>query len=175
LTMLVASISFFMVFCEYFIYKDFSFYTLLTVIIEAGVFILTYIYMLKEKLINKTNSKKTNVINLVIVILLLEYIVGIVDLLLGLIFKVNEMADIVNNLIIYAVGTCIVLIAYKLFNNTKTKISNKVEPTIKEEVKKISKPKKKVKVVSTEKKSTIPKKKVSTSKTKKTTSKKETK
>lgn len=169
LTMLGAVISFLMLVCDYFIYDDFSFYLLSEMIVEAGLFILVYWYTLKGKILSKDNTKKMNIVNLIIIILLLEYVLGIFDLLIELVFKVSTMSEISNNLIIYAVGTCIVLIAYKLFNNDKTKAINEIK--MEEPIKKEEAPKKKVKVVSTKKtttkKKTPTKKKTTTSKTKK--------
>lgn len=171
ISMLGNIISIFMIAVGYFVYDEMSWYSLLTTIFNIGIFIGTYIYLLKGKLLNLENTKKTNIINLIIILLLMEYVSGIINLLFQLLFKINSTSDITKNIIIYLVGICVVILAFKLFDKTKDKKNIKEE--IKEPVKEV-----KVIEVKEEKKKPAKKKKVTKKPVKKSVkkvTKKETK
>lgn len=140
----------------YFVYKEFSFYSLLAVLSEALIFILSYKYLSKNELLSLNNSKKTNIINLIIIFLLLEYSTGIIKVLLQLIFGLSKTVDSIKYLLLYLIGIGVVVLAYRMFSKVKDKEVVEV--------------KKEVKVVSTkENKTETPKKKVTKVNTKKKT------
>ena len=114
-------ISMFMIIVGAFVYKEFSLYTLLSLIISLGTSTGMFVYVSKGRLINNENSKKKNVINLVIAILFVEYVSDFLISALQLIFKTNESILIIKYMIVYLVGMCIVTLAYYLFQKSKDK------------------------------------------------------
>lgn len=135
---------------SYIIYKEFYLYNLLTTIIELGILIGAYKYVLKETILSVKNSKKVNFVNIIIIFLLIQYGNGLVRSILQLIFKMNETPVLIKYIIIYIVGICVVVLSYILFNK-----SNKtVEVVEAKEVKVINKTTKSKKGTSKSKKET---------------------
>jgi len=114
-------LSVFAIIVSYIIYKEFYLYNLLITFIEFGILMVSYKYVSKESILDTKNSKKNNVINLIIIFLLIQYTNGIIRAILQLIFKINETPTLVKYIIVYAVGICVVILSYILFNKNKNK------------------------------------------------------
>lgn len=108
----------------YFIYNQFSLATLLATLFgNLFIYIVVYIYIKNNEYFSKANSKKTNVINFIVLYLLMEYASNIINSILKLIFKLDSFNSILKSLGLSIGMVCLIVIAYKLINR---KTSNDV-------------------------------------------------
>jgi len=98
---------------------SFSLFTLLSIIF-GYIFVFTYAYIIvsKGKLLNKENSEKLNVGNLIIIYLFINYSSNIIILILQMIFNINDTILIVRSLLISLIWICVIMISYKLLNKS---------------------------------------------------------
>jgi len=93
-------LSIFAIIVSYVIYKEFYLYNVLITFVEFGILMSAYKYVSKETILNIKNSKKNNIVNLIILFLLIQYTNGIIRAILQLIFKINETPILVKYIII---------------------------------------------------------------------------
>ncbi len=102
---------------SYIFYKKFSLYSLLIELVcFIPIYLLAYKEVSKNKLLNKNNEKKTNICNLVIIILLMNYASIIGSTLLQIVFNTVDIVLALKNILISFVWIAVILIAYKLIN-----------------------------------------------------------
>lgn len=102
---------------SYIFYKKFSLYSLLIELVcFIPIYLLAYKEVSKNKLLNKNNEKKTNICNLVIIILLMNYTSIIGSTLLQIVFNTVDIVFALKNILISFVWIAVILIAYKLIN-----------------------------------------------------------
>lgn len=102
---------------SYIFYKKFSWYSLLLELIcFVPIYLVAYKEVAKDKLLNIDNSKKVNICNLVIIILLMNYSSIVLSTLLQMLFNAVDVIVAVKNICISFIWISIVLIAYKLIN-----------------------------------------------------------
>ena len=102
---------------SYIFYKKFSLYSLLIELVcFIPIYLLAYKEVSKNKLLNKNNEKKTNICNLVIIILLMNYTSIIGSTLLQIVFNTVDIVLALKNILISFVWIAVILIAYKLIN-----------------------------------------------------------
>ncbi len=98
-------------------YKRFSLYSLIVQLFcFVPIYIIAYIEVSKDKLLSIKNSKKVNVCNLVIIILLMNYVSLIITTLLQMLLNMIDVILALKNICISLGWIAIVLIAYKLMN-----------------------------------------------------------
>lgn len=98
-------------------YKKFSLYSLiLELVCFLPIYLIAYKEVSKDKLLNINNSKKINICNLVIIILLMNYSSIVLSTSLQLIFNMIEITIAIKNICISFIWISVVLIAYKLMN-----------------------------------------------------------
>ena len=107
-----------------FIYNKFSFYGLFGYLFGLVIIIGSYLYSEKTNMLNMENDKKTNIVNFIVIILFREYVYDFVITILQLIFKQGKVLNITKNMILYLVGMCVVFLAYKLFEKSRSKEKN---------------------------------------------------
>lgn len=107
-----------------FIYNKFSFYGLFGYIFGLVIIIGSYLYSEKTNMLNMENDKKTNIVNFIVIILFREYVYDFVITILQLIFKQDKVLSITKNMILYLIGMCVVFLAYKLFEKSRSKEKN---------------------------------------------------
>lgn len=129
--MLSIIISIFMVVVGAFVYKEFSLYTFLSLTVSLGISTAMYVFVSKGKLLSKGNTKKNNIINLIIAILFVEYVSDFLISALKLIFKTDDTLLIIKYMVVYLVGMCIVTLAYYLFQKGKIKEEVATEKEVK--------------------------------------------
>lgn len=112
---------------SYFVYKEFSLYSLLSIIFGyIPVYLYALYYVNKGVILSTNNSKKENIINFFVIYLLMTYGVNVVILMLQLILKQGDVITIIQNLIISFIWMLVVLFAYQLMNNKKVKDEEEV-------------------------------------------------
>ncbi len=126
---------------EHFIYNKFSFYVLTSILVGyLPIFVLGFIYVNKGEILSINNSKRTNIINSMVLYLLMTYTLNIILIVLQLLFKLKNFNNIFRDLIISIVGLVIVFVAYKLMNKNKdlnqVVIKKETKPVVLKEVKK---------------------------------------
>jgi hypothetical protein len=102
---------------SYVFYKKFSWYSLiLELFCFIPIYLIAYMEVSKDKLLNINNSKKVNICNLVIIILLMNYSSIVLSSLLQMLFNSVDVIIAIKNICISLIWIAIVLIAHKLIN-----------------------------------------------------------
>lgn len=104
-----------------FIYNKFSFYALFGYLFGLVIIIGSYFYAEKLNMLNMENDKKTNIVNFIVIILFREYVYDFIVTILQLIFKQGKVLSVTKNMILYLIGMCVVFLAYKLFEKSRSK------------------------------------------------------
>ena len=101
----------------YIFYKNFSLYSLLCILLGyIPVYIYAYIIVGKGKILNTNNSKKVNIINLIVILLLINYTSNIIILILQMIFSINDVVLVFREIILSLIFVLLIIISYKLTN-----------------------------------------------------------
>lgn len=127
-------ITFFGVIVSYYVYKTFSFYSILSVFIAyLPTYLIAFMYVNKNEYFSKENSKGTNFINFVILYLLMTYTINLILLLLQMIFEKENVGLIIQNIVISLIWIVVVMLANKLIKikNLKTDKQEDVKLIIK--------------------------------------------
>lgn len=102
---------------SYIFYKRFSWYSLiLELFCFVPIYIITYKVVSKDKLLNINNSRKINICNLVIIILLMNYSSIVLSTLLQMLFNTIDVVVAIKNICISFIWISVILIAHKLIN-----------------------------------------------------------
>lgn len=95
----------------------FSWYSLLTIIFGyIPIYVISYIVVDKDNLLSINNDKKTNIGNLIVIFLLMNYSLNVIILLLQMIFEVNDIMLTLPSICISFIWIFVVLVAYNLIN-----------------------------------------------------------
>ena len=95
----------------------FSMYSLLSVVFGyIPIYAVSYYIINKNELLTINNDKKTNIGNLIILFLLMNYSLNVIVLVFQMIFEINDIMVIISSLCISFIWIFIVLIAYNLIN-----------------------------------------------------------
>lgn len=95
----------------------FSWYSLLTILLGyIPIYVITYIEVDKDKLLSIDNDKKTNIGNLIIILLLMNYSINVIILMLQMIFEINDIMITLPSVCISFIWIFIILVAYNLIN-----------------------------------------------------------
>ena len=124
---------------KYFLYKEFSLYALVVLLVaNVPVYILSYLFIRNHNVLSKDNDKRTNIVNLIIVYLLMSGACNIITLLITFIFGKIEFLPFIEREAITIVSAFIILVAYRLTNQQPEMLKDKkivVEETKTNEIK----------------------------------------
>jgi len=108
----------------YFVYNEFSLYNLSLVLFGyLPAYIISYFYVKNKDFLSEKNSKKTNVVNFLVIYMIITYSINVVSLMLQLILKLNDVILIIQNICISFIWICVVLIAYKMLNRDNKEVT----------------------------------------------------
>lgn len=124
---------------KYFLYKEFSLYALVVLLVaNVPVYILSYLFIRNHNVLSKDNDKRTNIVNFIIVYLLMSCACNIITLLITFIFGKIEFLPFTEREAITIVSAFIILVAYRLTNQQPEMLKDKkivVEETKTNEIK----------------------------------------
>lgn len=102
---------------NYVFYKEFSWYSVITLIIGYVPSCLVAIKEVsKGKLLSTSNEKKINVANLLIIYLLMNYYLNSVLIIFKMIFKMEEITTLISGLCWSFIWIAVIVISYRLIN-----------------------------------------------------------
>ena len=102
---------------NYVFYKNFSWYSVITLIIGyVPSCLLAVKEVSKGKLLSTSNEKKINVANLLIIYLLMNYYLNSVSILFKMIFKMDEITTLISGLCWSFIWIAVIVISYRLIN-----------------------------------------------------------
>lgn len=94
----------------------FSWYSLLTILLGyIPIYLISYIQVDKNKLLSK-EVNKTNIGNLIVILLFMNYSLNIIIIMLQMVFEVNDIMLTLPNICISFIWIFVILIAYNLIN-----------------------------------------------------------
>lgn len=103
---------------NYVFYKNFSWYSVITLIIGyVPSCLLAIKEVSKGKLLSTSNEKKINVANLLIIYLLMNYYLNSVSIIFKMIFKMDEITTLISGLCWSFIWIVVIVISYRLINN----------------------------------------------------------
>lgn len=102
---------------NYVFYKNFSWYSVITLIIGyVPSCLLAIKEVSKGKLLSTSNEKKINVANILIIFLLMNYYLNSVMLIFKMIFKMDEITTLIGGLCWSFIWIAVIVISYRLIN-----------------------------------------------------------
>lgn len=111
---------------NYVFYKNFSWYSVITLIIGyVPSCLLAIKEVSKGKLLSISNEKKINVANLLIIYLLMNYYLNSVSIIFKMIFKMDEITTLISGLCWSFIWIAVIVISYRLINKKEEFIIKK--------------------------------------------------
>lgn len=102
---------------NYVFYKNFSWYSVITLIIGyVPSCLLAIKEVSKGKLLSTSNEKKINVANILIIYLLMNYYLNSVSIIFKMIFKMDEITTLISGLCWSFIWIAVIVISYRLIN-----------------------------------------------------------
>ena len=102
---------------NYVFYKNFSWYSVITLIIGyVPSCLLAIKEVSKGKLLSTSNEKKINVANILIIYLLMNYYLNSVGIIFKMIFKMDEITTLISGLCWSFIWIAVIVISYRLIN-----------------------------------------------------------
>lgn len=102
---------------NYVFYKNFSWYSVITLIIGyVPSCLLAIKEVSKGKLLSTSNEKKINVANILIIFLLMNYYLNSVMIIFKMIFKMDEITTLIGGLCWALIWIAVIVISYRLIN-----------------------------------------------------------